>query len=464
MQRNSLYTLVLSLNRQQKGELKKFASSPYHNTREEINRLLEYLDQKQLNFSKVEAFQYSYPKEKYDEKKMRYLLSDTLKVVERYLVVSKALEDPVQKEISLSQVYQQLNLQKAFDKKIRKARQLLDRRSSININHHEQSYLLEFEQYSFAVKKDRDRPINLQALNDTMDMAYLTKKLRLSCLSLAHQAVYKVDYDKGLLSAVIQHIERSPFLKDPLIALYYYYFKAATNLQVEKYYERFRTILLKEGDQIAEKEIRSLYALAINYGIRRVNTGDEYFLRQVFELYGVALEKKVFLTDGKFSRFAFKNIAAIGLRLTEYQWVESFIEKYGPSLDLRYRSNYVDYNLSKLWYAQQKYEQAMKLLRWVEYDDLFLNLDAKVLLIKIYYEQGEYDVLYSLLVSFKKFVQRKKMITYHKENYLNIISITQKLLEINPYDKEDKKKLKDKIQQTKALGERDWLLAQLNLL
>ena len=56
------------------------------------------------------------------------------------------------------------------------------------------------------------------------------------------------------------------------------------------------------------------------------------------------------------------------------------------------------------------------------------------------------------------------LLQHHKENYLNIISITQKLLEINPYDKEDRKKLKDKIEETKALGERDWLLEKINLL
>lgn len=69
------------------------------------------------------------------------------------------------------------------------------------------------------------------------------------------------------------------------------------------------------------------------------------------------------------------------------------------------------------------------------------------------------------MASFRTFVNRKKqsgeLQTYHQENYLNIIRFAQKLLNFNPFDKAEKKKLREEIIAAKILTERDWLLEQL---
>ena len=62
---------------------------------------------------------------------------------------------------------------------------------------------------------------NLQKVSDTLDTAYLTLKLRQTCLSLSHQAVYKTDYQFGLLPALLAHIESQNLLDIPAIAVYY---------------------------------------------------------------------------------------------------------------------------------------------------------------------------------------------------------------------------------------------------
>jgi len=83
---------------------------------------------------------------------------------------------------------------------------------------------------------------------------------------------------------------------------------------------------------------------------------------------------------------------------------------------------------------------------------------------KTYYELYEYDALESFLNSFRTYVNRKKqsgdLRSYHQENYLNIIRLTQKLLTYNPFDKKEKSKLREEFEKTKVT-ERKWLLDQL---
>jgi hypothetical protein len=106
----------------------------------------------------------------------------------------------------------------------------------------------------------------------------------------------------------------------------------------------------------------------------------------------------------------------------------------------------------------------MQLFRQVEYDDILMNLNAKMMQFKMFYEQDELDVVESLLESMRTYLVRKKVIGYHKANYKNIIRLTKKMLKINPYNQTQKTKLLNEIEEANPLAERKWLLKQLKQL
>ena len=60
----------------------------------------------------------------------------------------------------------------------------------------------------------------------------------------------------------------------------------------------------------------------------------------------------------------------------------------------------------------------------------------------------------------RTFIRRKKDIGYHQENYLNLIYFTKKLMEHNPFERQQKIALKQEIQQTKFEAEKEWLIRQ----
>ncbi|MBK8041918.1 MAG: hypothetical protein IPK21_04210 [Haliscomenobacter sp.] len=96
-----------------------------------------------------------------------------------------------------------------------------------------------------------------------------------------------------------------------------------------------------------------------------------------------------------------------------------------------------------------------------DYDDILFNLIAKSMLIKIYYEEGEFSALDSLLESLRTYISRKKTIAYQKNIYNNLIRFTKRLVRLNPYDREQKDKLRKEIEAANPLLERKWLLEQL---
>jgi len=84
------------------------------------------------------------------------------------------------------------------------------------------------------------------------------------------------------------------------------------------------------------------------------------------------------------------------------------------------------------------------------------------MLLIIYYEQESFQALDALLDSFRVFIHRKKVMGYHKANYLNLISMTKKLMQLPVYSKEEKIQFRKQIEETKPLAGQKWLLEQLD--
>lgn len=64
----------------------------------------------------------------------------------------------------------------------------------------------------------------------------------------------------------------------------------------------------------------------------------------------------------------------------------------------------------------------------------------------------------ALLDSMSILLRRKKLLGYHKQNYLNIIRYTQKLVSINRLDMAAVHAFQQSVEAEEHLTEREWLL------
>ncbi|MCP3932594.1 MAG: hypothetical protein GY705_26285, partial [Bacteroidetes bacterium] len=276
--------------------------------------------------------------------------------------------------------------------------------------------------------------------------------------------VYKTEYAIGLIHEVLEYVEKNNFLRFPAIAIYYYGYLALTNPIEEHYFKNLKETIFEYGHLFSHSEVRDIYLMAINYCIGRMNAGEKSYIRETFELYREGLKKEILFEENQLSRWTFLNIVSTGANLEEYDWVENFIHQYQDYLGEKHRQSFVHYSLARLNFERKDYTSAMRLLVQADYDDILINLNAKTMLFKMYYEQDELNALESLLESMRTYMQRKKVIGYHKANYRNIIQFTKKLVRINPYDEKGKKTLKKEIEAANPLTERKWILEQLEKL
>ena len=181
-------------------------------------------------------------------------------------------------------------------------------------------------------------------------------------------------------------------------------------------------------------------------------------MQEYLELCKDLLVNGLMFSDEGLSPWQFKNIIVVALRLGEFEWTENFIHKYNERLPEQYRDNSVTFNLARLNWYQKKYDKVVELLREVEYEDFAYNLGAKSMLLTTYYETDEIEPLYSLLESFRVYLNRdKKMPEQQKTYYRNLIKLTKKLTKIMPGDKKAIEKFKTEINETKGIADLRWL-------
>ncbi|MBN8678976.1 MAG: hypothetical protein J0M29_12180 [Chitinophagales bacterium] len=467
MQKSVLLEIIRSLDKKEIRELNKWLQSPAHNQRQDVVRLFEFLVKNLPNgdeaAEKARAWKYVFPGETFDDAYLRQVMYFLLKAIEDYLVFVDLNKDRVQYQLSLSRIYRERKLEKAYRQAYRTGKENLEAQPLRDNYYFRYKFLFE-QDFGQLTNVAQNAAANLQETSNALEKWFLAEKLHISYAMLAHKSVYKnVNYQEGMLHEVLTYCEKGTTLEESAIAVYYYAYLALTNPDKEDYFDQLELLIGKLEGHFKMSEFRTLYVAAINYCVPKINQGRLDFSKRAFDLYRKGLESGTLLENGIVSRYTFGNAVGAALRLREYGWAETFIEDFQHHLEEKERNSIVNFNQSRVYFEKGDYTQAQQLLTQFDYDDMLFNPIAKTMLLKIYFETDEYDAFESLLESLRTYLQRKEaMDATRKASYKNMISLMKKLLQLNIFSRAQKETFRELVVKTNPLAERDWFLRQLD--
>lgn len=464
MFQSKLISLFRTLSPAERRRFKKWVNSPIHNFNPTISAFYEFLDSRsaftERTLNRERAFEFLYKNQPCDDVQIRRIMSEFLGVLEDFLTYESWRETPSEHWLSLAKHYRQRQLPSDATNYLNKAEAILNAQPLRDARYFLDHYRLQEER--LAQNPSRDSALNLQEMADELARFFVAELLRNACSAASHAAIYRADYQLPYLDAVLADCSAGRYEEAPLIQLYFHSYHCLTQPAANEHFFAYKKLLVSAAQWLSKGELRDVLLFGINYCIRRLNVDDPGFLREAFDLYQLGLEQETFLENGILSRFSYKNIVAIGLKLGESYWVEQFLKRYTPLLSTEFRAPYERFCRAKLCYQKRDFSQVQSLLHDLSFDDVFLELDARVLLLKIYFETMEWRLLEGFLTAFERFVSRKKMLAYHAPNYRNIIQFTSKLMwwksGKKTFSAEEMLSLQQQIQQAKPLTERDWLL------
>lgn len=444
-------------------KFKKWTYSPFANKHKDVQKMVDYLLSRAsisaATTNKERAYQYIFPDEKFDIIKLRYVMAYTLDVLEEFIAYQSFCNNRIEFNYFLSKEYRARKLHSFAQESLDKYKLDLDASHFKDSNFHKKLFEYELEYLSQIGDENRDSDFNFKEVVSTLSIFYIAETLKHACSILMHEAMSDKKYEIPFLPHILIDVEQNDYSAYPAILVYFYIYKSLLNPSENFYFDKLLPILDQNEQHFTHSEWKDVYLFTINYAIKRVNSIDGDY-DTLFSLYKKSLEKGYLLNNDEIDRFAYRNIARVGLILEEYDWVKEFLEEYKTKLEPKYQEKVYLITLAQYYFSIKAFEKTMPLLLTVQYTDALHIIGAKMMLMKIYYETEEFDALDSFIESFNTYIKRKKKLGYHKKVYLNILNLTRSLLRTNEFDILELQKLKTKIELTKPIGERNWLMEQ----
>lgn len=464
MKNSKLFQVLSTLSVVELRAFRKFLQSPLHNQRKDVlnlfNQLIPYINKKE-GIEKSVLQQQLFPKQVLEIEKFDLLISYLYRLLQDFLAWKEWQADKIEVGLAFTQSIKKRGLTNLAQTNLSKLQNNLQKQPYRSTHYLQQLQAIQWQMHQVADTNQPEKNAQKWAMSTTLDQWYFVEKLKHYCLLLAYQQVYPSQVQLPQIAHILQQVEKTDQVQFSVISVYFSCIKMLKNPSEIIHFQVFKNSLITQQDKFPTSEFRTLLLMGINYCIKKVNDGIPDFLTDLLALYKSGIQTDSLLENGQLSRFTYHNIVGTGVNNEDWEWTANFITHYKNKLNKQYRESSYSFSLARLAYHQDNQDKALTLLQKSNYRDVLLNLAAKTLLLKIYYEKKEDTLLYAHLEAMQRYLYRKRVIGYHKKNYLNIIRYTKKLLNLNFFDKKAIYEFQQALEQEDALTEKSWFLKQV---
>jgi hypothetical protein len=366
MQQSKLIDLLRSLDIRETARFRDLVASPFFNKNHKIRALLEFClrfgpDYEAEGLDKQAAYRYVFKEEGYNELRLNNVLSDTLQLGYQ-LLAQIELDDRscIVKRLELHALLERLaekHLRHSTQRLQQLTEQLPHRSHHYQHERYEMAQLL--DRYALQRNPRRFTP-HLQQQSDALDRYYWCNKLRLACDMASRNRAINATYTCHFLEELLSLFRQQPplLVESPALQTYYQALMMLSS-EEEGYYQALRAMLSQHHSVFTLEELQDLYDYAQNYCVKRINSGEAAFYRDILDLYKEMLDRKVLLRQGYLTQWSYINIVTAGIRLQEFKWTEDFIYTYRSQLAPQVQENVFTYNLAALQFERAQYQDAL---------------------------------------------------------------------------------------------------------
>jgi hypothetical protein len=449
-----------SLNLSEREEFQRFMVFRAPGLRKEVGEAVEVL-LKPGELTKEALHRLLFGTKPYDDKVVRYILTDINRLIYEFLAFKRMAADEAQMRSLLLEELQGRHCNKAFARTLNATLRQLDTTQSIGPDALKQRYDALNMKARSELQEGQRSTAHFEGSSAALDRFFVARKLQMSAEKLNIHYILNTTSDDPFLDILMQQVDNGRFNDAPYIIIYREVIRTLQDPDDTEAFRRLQHGAATHAQHLPQGERHDLYQHILNYCIRRINAGRLEFQSELFATYREALTHGALLTDGILSQWDFKNIVTIGLRLREAEFVEGFIEEYGSTLAENHRANAVAYNRANLHFHAKNYRQALTQLQRVDLDDVFYRLDARSILLKTYFEMDDPDALFYHASAFRTFLLRNRTISDRQRKvYQNLIRFTVSLARCGT-DRHRIRALRKKVSTTPNVADLAWLEGKL---
>ena len=448
MQNTRLIELLRTFKEKELIALEDLISSKFFNKNPQIIELFSHIKKYYPAFESDELLKQNlyakiFGKKKYNDEAMRTLISGLMKLTKKYLVQAELDKRFYDSNLYLMTQLQKRGHQPLFEYEYNKAKTLLSEKLFHEREFYYSNYLGDFDffySYPQGIKNMAKETALLEGiasnfenfmLLELMDINYhmLTRKIRIN---------YTPKY--LLIDEVKKMVETRDYSDNPSLLLKYYSFMCIEDKEKEEYYEKCEKLFFECYEKISTFERASTHLALVNYCMLKISQGIHRYYEKAFELYKFALEYGLFFEHNKYILpLLFLNIVKCGLYLEDKKWVINFIFDNKNKIDPEIRKDISNVSFALYYFDAGEFDNALKHINKINTSFTTLKLEIKTLSIKLFYELGYVESVYSSVDALKHFVKNTPSLAKHfKFQSSNFAKYVIKLVELK-----EKKKLSE---------------------
>lgn len=420
MQNTRVIELLRTFKEKEITGLDELIGSKFFNKNENVLILFQEIkkyfpDFNHDNLDKKNLYPIVFGKKKYDDEKMRTLISVLMKLIKKYLVQLEVESKTPYANLFLLEQLRLRDQENLFEYEYGKAKSYVDENLYKEDDYYFASYMNDFTYFyghpsGFKDDAEESALINKIAASleryvflGAMDINYqmLTRKVKMN---------YKPNYI--FLEHIKNKIETNEYNDTPLLPLKYYSFRAIENPENEEYFEICQKLYFENFEKISEFERGSIHLAMVNYCMLGISSGNEKYIEKAVVLYKFALEHRLYFQSNKYLLpFMFYNITKYALHIGDSKWVFNFIFEYKNKIPPEFRKDVVNSAYGKYYFEIGDFDSALKHINKINPHIASLKLEVLILLVKTFYELDYVESIFSTMDSLRHFVKTNKTLT-----------------------------------------------------
>jgi hypothetical protein len=463
MKEITVFKILSSFSAKELKEFGLFLESPAFAPRKKIKSLYSILqrdyqkiDESTLDREKIykELFSDDFKKSGYSDATMRHLLYELQLCADRYLVM-KAVESDTDLYASIRRKeYRNRKLDKLYIKALDESEKMLDKDIALSSEYFLNKYNIILERKNFeSMYSDflikRNKKVGIEEIDDiakNLTYYFLLALLYLNDGAEKYSKRFNNEYEKSFLYQLSQKIDITEFvtfLKEgagndeagKLFSIYERFFKLFEKSDVKEY-KKLKKFVLQHIHLFGTNSRSHIFFQFVKYSSINMMKEDhgKDFRKELFNIFKLMVDEGYHEhTEGTYFQVDFFRILFLmGCEEGELDWTESFVKRFAPELPPEFSKTSLHCGLAYVKFGRRDFDGALDNLNKMQNEYFNMEIDKKLLMIKIFYETKAYEQAISLMNSMQKYIDESKKVSFTlKEKINNFLKLTLKLIKLS---------------------------------
>jgi hypothetical protein len=448
MKNSKINRLIKTFTKPEEREFLKFLKSPYHNTNKNLINLFLTLQksskEKSLSPDNESVYNKLFPGRKYDYSRLRVLSSELLQKAEQFLSVNKFLTDKAETKLYLLNELKNRKLDAHYRTNFREAENYLSTSDKIDQSYFLNRYKLynQYTDYLVSIDEQGNSTSIVLRSGENLLAFFLTGFLNIAHELKIHEETFNFRFDSSLVSAaadsidfnfIIRKMEQRNYPYAGIVKIYHLMFLAYVNPENDKLYYRLKKLIYDSLNSFNDNEKFNLYIILESICVTKLSYGKRDFYKELLILYKDMIVNSIYLASGSdyFQLNLFRNMFYTALLMKDFDWCRDFIENFSSMLHPDYREDMYNFALAHLNFEKQNYVKALSAIYKVNHDFFVFKYDARIVMLKIFFETSQYEQALSMIDSFSHYLNKnKKVPPLDKERFGNFLKYVKNLIKI----------------------------------